>query len=746
MPKRTKKETEADRKLIRRVRDRYKVMSEADQENRELALEDLRFVNVPGEQWDDNMTQNRGDRPCYEFNKLRPAGKRVINEIRANRPAGKVRAVEGGDKNTAELYEGLIRNIWNISDGDTVVDHAAEYLVDAGMAAWQIDTEYSSDSAFDQDIIVRAIKNPFCLFSDPSSQDFLKRDADDWILTEKISKASFEERYPDANPVSFDDVIFEDEDDWKSEEQVRIALYDYKEPAEKDLWLFTVPDGEGSKQIVVDSESDEGQALAEQGVQPERTRLVKYHKIMRVIISGDAVLEQPVELAGSQHRYVQVHGEYKVVDGKSLWWGLHRFSKDAQRSYNVSRTAIDETIAGAPRAKWWATPEQAEGLTNQWATAHEQNRPFMLYNPDPSTGGAPPQRMGGADVPVALMQQAVIASDDIRDTSGLHEASFGEESGEKSGIALARKQSQAQIVTYNFPDNMAKGIRRTWEILIDLIPEIYDAEREIRILGSDGTESYETINQFVEDENGDTIRINDMSAGKYDVTITTGPSFSTLRQEAAEVYGQIAGQNPELMQVAGDLVFKSLDFPYAEDIAERWQAILPPQIQQLINSDSEIPPEVQQMMQQAEMAMQQVQEQGQLVQAAAAEVEEEKNVAEKTKLEIQVALADMEAKKTAFEAEITKKLAELTLKKADQTAEGLGETREGLSNELNQAMAEIQKLVAEFMQASVQTLAEIQGKNQPQVVFAPTPKVTKLRAKRENGELVAIPEYENVTQ
>ena len=354
--------------------------------------------------------------------------------------------------------------------------------------------------------------------------------------------------------------------------------------------------------------------------------------------------------------------------------------------------------------------------------------------------------MGGADVPVALMQQAVIASDDIRDTSGLHEASFGEESGEKSGIALARKQSQAQIVTYNFPDNMAKGIRRTWEILIDLIPEIYDAEREIRILGSDGTESYETINQFVEDENGDTIRINDMSAGKYDVTITTGPSFSTLRQEAAEVYGQIAGQNPELMQVAGDLVFKSLDFPYAEDIAERWQAILPPQIQQLINSDSEIPPEVQQMMQQAEMAMQQVQEQGQLVQAAAAEVEEEKNVAEKTKLEIQVALADMEAKKTAFEAEITKKLAELTLKKADQTAEGLGETREGLSNELNQAMAEIQKLVAEFMQASVQTLAEIQGKNQPQVVFAPTPKVTKLRAKRENGELVAIPEYENVTQ
>ena len=210
------KASEDNRKLLERIHERYQVMYEADEENRRLALDDLRFVTIPGEQWDRNMRQERGERPCLEFNKLRINGKRVINEIRANRPQGKVRAVEGGDKEVAELYEGLCRNIWNISDGDTIIDNAAEYQVDAGMGAWRIVTEYASDSSFDQDILLKAIKNPFCLYSDPACEDLLKRDAADWILTTKMSNAAFEDKYgEDATKSDFEDQGgFDDEDDW----------------------------------------------------------------------------------------------------------------------------------------------------------------------------------------------------------------------------------------------------------------------------------------------------------------------------------------------------------------------------------------------------------------------------------------------------------------------------------------------------------------------------------------------------
>jgi hypothetical protein len=176
--------------LLQTVKDRYEIMVEADEDNRREAMIDMKFTNVPGYQadednrreamidmkftnvpgyqWEDNMKQERGNRPCYEFNKIRISCKRIINDMRANRPAGKVRAVEGGDVEIAEINEGLIRNIWNVSDGDTIVDYAGEYQVAAGMGCWRVSTEYSDDTAFNQDIIIEPIHNPFTLYVDPS--------------------------------------------------------------------------------------------------------------------------------------------------------------------------------------------------------------------------------------------------------------------------------------------------------------------------------------------------------------------------------------------------------------------------------------------------------------------------------------------------------------------------------------------------------------------------------------------------
>jgi hypothetical protein len=151
--------------LLARIRQRYRVMVEADQENRRNAMEDMKFALVPGEQWDQDQKKERGDRPCYEFNKIRVTGKRIVNDMRANRPQGKVRAVEDNDKAAADAMEGLCRNIWQVSDGDTVIDYAGEYQVFGGMGAWRIIVDYASDDVFHQDVRVEALRNPFCLFA-----------------------------------------------------------------------------------------------------------------------------------------------------------------------------------------------------------------------------------------------------------------------------------------------------------------------------------------------------------------------------------------------------------------------------------------------------------------------------------------------------------------------------------------------------------------------------------------------------
>ncbi len=727
--------------LLKTVRERYKVMYDADHENRDEAMEDMRFVNVPGEQWDHNMKQERGHRPCYEFNKLRISCKRIINDMRANRPGAKVRAVEDGDPQIAEIDEGLIRNIAEQSDFDSIIDYEGEYQVAAGMCAWRVNTKYTHDDAFNQDIVIEPFRNPFTVFCDPQSRDFLKRDARDWCITERISRDAFEERWPKADVADFEaDLQFDEDEEWESEETVRICEYWYKKPVKKEIWevIFAGEKGEkgGSKTMVVDSTSDEAG-----GIDPKlirRRRTINTYDIKWVICSGTRILEAG-DWAGRMFPFVMVYGEYAWIDGRPYWWGLPRFAKDAQRSYNIARTAMSETIAQAPKTYFWATEKQAEGQYDKWAEAHKKNYPFLLYNSDPAAPGAP-QRMGGADVPIALIQETQVASDEIKAVTGIFDASMGNQGNETSGRAILARQSQGEIATFNYQDNMSKGVQRTYEIILDLIPEIYDTERELRVLGSDGAEDYKKVNQVVMDpETQRMVKVNDLSQGKYDVTVTTGPSFATLRQEAAETYTAFAQQYPELMGVAGDLVMKSIDLPYADEIAERLQTLLPPQIQEMLERGKEVPKEVQQAMQKVQQAMQMVEEKGQLVLAAEQELEQSKAEAQKEqaalevdKKEIEVRIERLRRVKAEFDAHVAKELAGLDERESAQADDG-GEAVVAVA----QAVRSVDDTLSAFMQEADRMFGQLNTiANRKAVRSTPV---------RENGRLYTEVEFDDGT-
>ena len=749
----------ASQKLLERLKGRYKAMSEADHENRLDAMEDIKFCFVPGEQWESNMKQERGERPCYEFNKVRISVKRVINDMRANRPAGKVRAVEGGDKSIAELYEGLIRNIANRSEFDTVTDYAAEYQVAGGYAAWRVDVDYADDDVFEQDIWVRGIENPFCLFCDPSAKDFMKRDADDWILTERISHREFEQRFPGAEKSDFDDLLeFDDDGEWLSEDSVRIAEYWYKKPHTKELWRL----GDGT---VVDSESDEAAAILsgiEAGEIPADIitdrREVFTSKICRVMASGQRLLTEPEEWAGRRFPFVVVYGEYIVVDGETQWYGLVRHAKDAQRSYNVARTSVIENIAQAPKSKILATHEQVAGLEDQWATAHKKNLPFLLYNPDPQSPG-PPQMLPGPQIPSGLAAEQQFASDDLKAVTGIFDASIGARGNETSGRAIYARQQQGEIATFNYQDNMSKAVQYTYELLIDLIPEIYDTERELRVIGNDGAENYMKVNQVVMDFNtGQALRINDLSAGKYDVTVTSGPNFATQRQEAAETYAQLVQGMPEIMGISGDLIFKSMDLPYADEIAERLRFMLPPQIQSSLNDGKEIPPEVQQMMAQAEQAMAAVEQRAAEIQELEQSAQEEQLQLERAKNSVNDIVKSLEVQKANFDAHIEKRLGDIIKREAALVAKQAqaSEALHGMIAEAEQVGAverdeallkagALDDVLAQFMQVVDGAMGQLNSRAE-EINRAANREIVGGTTRRENGQLVADVEYNDGTR
>lgn len=720
--------------LLTELRERFDRAQQFDSENRRLSQEDLRFATVPGEQWDSITRKERGkERPMYEFNKLRVLGKRVINDMRSNRPQGKVRAFEDSDKDTAEVFEGLIRNIWNVSDGDTIIDWAAEYQVFAGVAGWRVNTKYVDDTAFDQDIVIEPILNPYCLHVDPACQDVLKRDAEYWILESKISKSAYERKYPKRKVVDWEGTSFET-NDWIDDDTVRIAEYWWKEPKTVELALLS----DGSSVDLSEVSPDE---LAAKGLSVVRQRTCKTHQIKQAICSGESLLEGPNDWAGRHFPFVQVHGEYVVVDGKARWYGLTRWAKDAQRAYNVTRTAMVESIALAPQFKYWATPKQVEGVMGLINEAHKKLYPVMPYNPDPQAPG-PPTATGGPNISPALVSESQFASDDLKAITGIFDASLGNRSNEQTGVAIRARQSEGQIATYNYMDNLAKGIRRTWEILIDLIPRIYDTTRTVRILGQDGAEKYAAINH------PDPVTgrvINDLSRGKYDVAITVGPSYTTQRMEAVEAYTQIGQSQPALYQVAGDIIFRNMDLPGADQIAERMKAMLPPAIQQTIKDGKPLPPEVQQAMAQAQQMMQQVEQHGMLVQRASQEVEQKS-------AEIDKQMSDLAVKRAQFDADVAKQLAaitakeaELVLKDAQSQSVELDAERKNLSAEIQQVVNAIHHQANDYMSNAASLIAQMQQTAQPMVNVVEQPKPRIRRIKRVNGDY--IPEYEDqVTQ
>lgn len=633
------KKAASKKELLIKVRKRSKVMMEADRENRQLAIADMKFLRVPGQQADPTVKKLRGeDRPMYEFNKLNVSAKSIINQMRENRPMGKVRAAEDGDTKTADILEGVIRNILANADFDTVTDYAAEYQVGAGMGAWRVTVEYAEDS-FDQVIGVDPLLNPFCLYADPACKDLLKRDAEDWWYTDRISRASFTARWPKADPINLDDYSFDDGDmEWEDQDQLRIGEYWFKEPYEKTLLLLS----DGS--TISELDDDGNKVTPPEGVTVVKSRPQRCNKIMMCIVSGNAILEGPVEWAGTQHPWVMVYGDYIVIDGKVYWNGITRPGKDAQRAYNTSRTAAIETVALAPQDKPWMTPKQVAGLEGLLAEAHQRNYPFNLYNPDPLAPG-PPVRMGGPNIPAALVQEMQIASDDIKAVTGVYDASLGAKGNETSGKAINARKQQGEIANFNFQDNMGKGAKRTMEILVDLVPKVIDTEQTLRILGADGKESYETVNKR-DPVTGEVI--NDLSRGRFDTAITVGPSYATRRMEAAEAYTQMAGVDEGLMMSSGDLVYKAMDLPYAQEIAERRQVLLPPPIQKMLTEGKDLPPEVKAAMQQVEQAQQNVQQHGQLVQAAQQELQGEVAAAKSEKAGAQLAGANLKAQEANF--------------------------------------------------------------------------------------------------
>lgn len=590
--------------IIEEAKQFLKLSADADSTNRSEALEDLKFAS--GDQWPVEIQNSRTleSRPCLTVNKIDPYCRQVVNNIRQQRPRIKVHGMNTqSDAKMAQIIQGITRHIEVNSDADQAYDNAADFAVRMGWGYWRVITDYVREDSFEQEIFIKQIANPFTVYFDPNSVLPDGSDAERCLITEVISKAQFRATYPghDDGQGFTSRGTGDSNAEWVMKEDIRIAEYFYTVREEATLYLLS--DG---RKMFADSKD------FFKRIEAEGLSIVDQRKSMKKIIKWAKLTAMEVlEEAVWPGRYIPVipcYGQQLIVENKRQKFGLVRMAKDPQRMYNFWQTAFTESVALAPKAKWLLAEGQDEGHELEWASANIKAYPVLRYKQKDIEGrDAPvPQRIAPEPPPEGIITASAAVNQDLMAVLGIYDPSQLDQ-GNLSGKAINGQQQQADMSNYHFYDNLTRSIRHTGKIILDLIPKIYDSERVMRIIGEDGKPKLETINQRVFDEQEQVEKVlNDVTIGEYDVVMETGPGFNSKRQEAVASMMPLLSTNEALFQLAGDLVFRNMDFPGADIIADRLAAQNP--LAQ-IDEKSDIPPQVQMQLAQSQQVIQQLQEQ-----------------------------------------------------------------------------------------------------------------------------------------
>ncbi len=580
-----KTKTQEEQEFLSTAIERFEKLESRDGHNRRTAKSDLEFVyNVGDGQWPANVRREREEenRPCLTSNVLRKHVAQVANRERDQRMAGNVRPVDSrGDIQTAQLISGIIRQIEHQSKASRIYTRAGEHAIAGSFGYWRITSEEIVDS-FDQELFIREIKNQFAVRLDPDRMY--------GFIREKVRKDDFEFNWPDAEEEDFSDGQSSEEDEWYDDEHVYVAEYFYKEREERTIvqarnkLLDEVNIFELGKKV--DGREVTEEMLVSQGWVIEKRKQPKEYKVKWAKITRNQVLEKG-DWAGEEIPIVEVEGDWVNIDGKVYKRSLISDAKDDQRMYNYWLTNITEHVALAIKAPYMVTKQMIKGFEKFWKVAHKKLQPYLPFNPH---GKLTPRREPPPQVPTGSAAMLQITKDNIQDSMGRSEASFGEKSNERTGVAIEKRASRSDFGSFHFEDNYRNAVLESTRMLVDLIQKVVDTDRVVRILGEDGPSDEQDglagkdklirVNyEMVDPESLEVVKVADLSVGKYDV-VEDVKIMSTRRQESLHTLERIAAGSPHLAMVLAPYIMELQDMPYGigkrvkQDIKEVLPAML----------------------------------------------------------------------------------------------------------------------------------------------------------------------------
>lgn len=676
------------------VQDLLKKCQDVEHDNRERAREAFHFCEKRDGQWEPSIVEALKDRPRYTFDKVGPIVDQIVGEIDSADFDARVRPA-GGDatKETALIYDGIVRDIESRSNAQHTYTQAARSMVEGGLGGWLVAQDWVDDDSFDQDLVIKPVNNfEDRAFFDVNAELQDMSDSMHCFLITNIGMDAYKERWPEGSGLSVGEERQADVYTYKKE-AIDVCQIWYKKPTIKELVLFS----DGSVRELNEDLNSVMDELAETGVTEVSRRKRNAYKVMTRIFDGGGWLTDEQETVFHAIPLIPVYGNFHIREGKIIYRGHVERLIDPQRVYNYMRSREVEEVALAPKSVYWMTKEQAAGNEKSLANMNVSGAPVQFYEPDERAPG-PPMQQGGAQVNPGLIQASQSTAKDLAEAAGIFGLNQGRaDDGPMSGVAIQALQNKGDNSTIKYFSAMEVAITATCRLLVKAIPKVYDTNRQVRILNEDGSQEVMSVNDRVFDnETGKLVTANDLRKGKYDVTCDVGPAFKNRQQEAVKALSEAMAAMPVLGQIGGDILLKNINSPGVDVVAERLRAQM---VQSGLIPQSQLTKEEQEAIQQAQMmAAQQPQEptfQDKLAEAEIGRVQAETadvmSKAQERQDKIQVQLLQEERK--AVEAQEKSEIEQIKLFMAQQ-AQGMKQQQAMIEAALKGQQAAVEALNA----------------------------------------------------
>lgn len=559
------------------------------QDVREKCIEATRFARVPGGQWEGataagtKLDDQFEKYPKFEINKVATELNRIIAEYRNNRITVKFRP---GDKEASEelanKLNGLFRADYEETDGGEACDNAFDDAATGGFGCFRLTSmlvnEYDPMDER-QRIAIEPIYDPSrSVWFDPDAKKYDKSDAMWAFCMYSLSPEKYEAEYGKTPPASLDVTTMTSwEYDWFEPEVVYIAKYYEVRKESVDVISYRQPLTGEIATYDSDQIEDIQDELAIAGFEEVARRSVKRRRVYVSVVDGQNFLEKPRRIPGEHIPLIPVYGKRWFIDDIERVEGHIAKAMDPQRLYNLQVSMLADTAAQDPGQIPIVGMEQIRGLEKHWEARNKKRPAFLpLREVKDKAGniiaGATP---AGYTQP-AVMNQALAAllqqtSSDIQEVTG------GSQAMQQMPSNIAQEtvnnlMNRSDMASFIYLDNMAKSLKRAGEVWLSMAREVYGSDREVRVVNEDGTDDIALMNaQVVDRQTGRVVALNDLSTGRYDVTVDVGPSYTARRDATVSVLTNVLSTmlpNDPMRPAIQGIILDNIDGEGLDDFKE----------------------------------------------------------------------------------------------------------------------------------------------------------------------------------